>query len=226
MAITESYVLIGTTNPSAADYTRQANKYAQMFKLYLDRSYSSGRGKIVNLSQTGLNDQYSLSDTYCSLWDANNQCKPAFYAVVNLGINYHALDSLISYADTLQESEYTTESWTPFAAALTSAKNAIDRNYSASVSAADALGEAKDNLEAAINGLVEIPSDVLVVNSNNPKVFTLSQNYPNPFNPSTIIRYDIPKNAYVKLTIYDMLGRVVTGYVTNETRPPSVWSLG
>ncbi|HEY9167164.1 MAG TPA: T9SS type A sorting domain-containing protein [Candidatus Kryptonia bacterium] len=46
-----------------------------------------------------------------------------------------------------------------------------------------------------------------------PKEFALLQNYPNPFNPSTIIRYDIPKSAYVKVTIYDVLGRVVANLV-------------
>ena len=42
-----------------------------------------------------------------------------------------------------------------------------------------------------------------------PTKFSLTQNYPNPFNPSTTIRYDIPKRAYVKITIYDVLGKVV-----------------
>ena len=46
-----------------------------------------------------------------------------------------------------------------------------------------------------------------------PKKFNLAQNYPNPFNPSTTIRYDIPKNAYVKITIYDVLGKVVATLV-------------
>jgi hypothetical protein len=46
-----------------------------------------------------------------------------------------------------------------------------------------------------------------------PKAFALLQNYPNPFNPSTTIRYDLPKAAYVKLIIYDMLGRVVARLV-------------
>ena len=42
-----------------------------------------------------------------------------------------------------------------------------------------------------------------------PSKFELSQNYPNPFNPSTSIRYSISQNSFVKLAVYDMLGREV-----------------
>ena len=48
-----------------------------------------------------------------------------------------------------------------------------------------------------------------------PKAFNLLQNYPNPFNPSTKIRYDVPTNASVNITIYDILGREVTKLVNN-----------
>lgn len=42
-----------------------------------------------------------------------------------------------------------------------------------------------------------------------PNTFRLYQNYPNPFNPVTKIKYGLPKNGYVKLTVYDELGKEV-----------------
>ncbi len=38
--------------------------------------------------------------------------------------------------------------------------------------------------------------------------FTLG-NYPNPFNPTTVIKYDMPKETHVRITVYDVLGRKV-----------------
>ncbi|MGA2624788.1 MAG: SdrD B-like domain-containing protein [Bacteroidota bacterium] len=43
----------------------------------------------------------------------------------------------------------------------------------------------------------------------HPKEFALYQNYPNPFNPSTMIRFDVPKQSVVTLTIYNILGQEV-----------------
>jgi hypothetical protein len=51
---------------------------------------------------------------------------------------------------------------------------------------------------------------ILGRNSNEiPSEFMLHQNYPNPFNPVTNIGFDIPKDAEVNITVYDMLGREV-----------------
>ena len=64
-------------------------------------------------------------------------------------------------------------------------------------------------------GAVIIPLSLTVngMSSENesllPAEFALHQNYPNPFNPVTRIRYDLPENSMVNITVYDMLGREV-----------------
>ena len=49
-----------------------------------------------------------------------------------------------------------------------------------------------------------------------PTSFELSQNYPNPFNPTTTINYQITKNDFVSLKVYDILGNEVATLVNEE----------
>ncbi|HUN66476.1 MAG TPA: M1 family aminopeptidase [Bacteroidota bacterium] len=46
-----------------------------------------------------------------------------------------------------------------------------------------------------------------------PAQFSLDQNYPNPFNPSTLIRYALPADTRVSITIDNILGQVVARLV-------------
>lgn len=46
-----------------------------------------------------------------------------------------------------------------------------------------------------------------------PSTISLHQNYPNPFNPSTLISYELAKNSFVSLKVFDALGREVAALV-------------
>ena len=50
----------------------------------------------------------------------------------------------------------------------------------------------------------------------NPTKFNLQNSFPNPFNPVTTLRYDLPEDALVNITIYDMVGRVVKTLMNDQ----------
>ena len=49
-----------------------------------------------------------------------------------------------------------------------------------------------------------------------PLEYVLEQNYPNPFNPSTQIKFALPFNSSVRITIYNLLGEVVRELVNTD----------
>ena len=59
--------------------------------------------------------------------------------------------------------------------------------------------------QLSVNSNVEVPNQLI-----------LHHNYPNPFNPVTTLQYDLPEDALVNITIYDMMGRVVSNLVSSQ----------
>jgi hypothetical protein len=46
--------------------------------------------------------------------------------------------------------------------------------------------------------------------------FILYPNYPNPFNPTTTIKYNIPSDSFVKITIYNQMGGIVKNLYNSQ----------
>jgi len=47
-------------------------------------------------------------------------------------------------------------------------------------------------------------------------MYELFQNHPNPFNPSTTIEFSLPKAEFVKLKVYNILGKEVTTLLSKK----------
>ncbi len=60
------------------------------------------------------------------------------------------------------------------------------------------------------------PIGIQSISNEIPGQYSLSQNYPNPFNPVTNINFQMPKPGFVKLTVYDMLGREIETLVNKN----------
>ncbi len=80
-----------------------------------------------------------------------------------------------------------------------------------------------DSGQVFIDGMQYRNSSATGIDNSNiashPNQFILEQNYPNPFNPSTVIQYQISKESFVTLKVYDMLGREVATLVNQYLQP-------
>jgi hypothetical protein len=105
----------------------------------------------------------------------------------------------------------------------------VESNYSQTNSYTD--NDLEYNIEyffrvsAYINGfwsnwsnVVSVTLESVGVEDENqiPTIFKIHQNHPNPFNPTTTLRYDLPDDGMVNITIYDMMGRVVRNLVNDH----------
>lgn len=62
-----------------------------------------------------------------------------------------------------------------------------------------------------------------IVAPTPPYQFILKQNYPNPFNTGTRIEYEVPKNDFVTLDIFDIKGERVARLVEEHQGPGPFW---
>ena len=77
------------------------------------------------------------------------------------------------------------------------------------------------NIQAKID---ELLSTSIVNDEITPQDFALFNNYPNPFNPVTTIRYQIPQQVRVNLSIINVSGQKIATLV-NEEQPAGSYSV-
>ena len=78
------------------------------------------------------------------------------------------------------------------------------------------LSEAKELTEYILINKFEEVMPVEKDENVLPSEYSLSQNYPNPFNPTTNIEFNLPVSSFVKLVLYDILGKEIAVLVNND----------
>lgn len=76
---------------------------------------------------------------------------------------------------------------------------------------------------AGDSGIIMHTSNALGIDSwegdRLPSEFELLQNHPNPFNSATVIRFTLPKDVHIQLSVFDILGREVAHLVDSHLYP-------
>lgn len=189
----------------------------------------------VQLDLSGQNDYYMYSNIlYFSVEDHYAPFIPQNFSAVFTG--QHPVISwtgdtqadLASY--TIAKMVVGETGWADVATASSSATQWTDETVTKPASKFDPTYTIKYKIKAAdINNNISAYSPEQAVTgttnylwktsngTNNEGIisYKLFSNYPNPFNPSTQIEFQIPKDGFVNLTVYNSLGQKVTELVKN-----------
>jgi len=81
-----------------------------------------------------------------------------------------------------------------------------------------------DKMLVQVNDTLDSATVNINYNNVNPRTFELFQNYPNPFNSVTNVPFELTKSSLVKLSIYDISGKLVKTLV-NERKNVGDYSI-
>jgi photosystem II stability/assembly factor-like uncharacterized protein len=225
LAVSDSNIFAGTYYPSMktlnynSDVFLSTNKGTSWIKIdslptqnfpsFITCFSINGSNLLIGAGNRKINSQGSLT------WSPNG----GIYRMTFDGAKWNRSDSaltgqyitsLVSYGSNIFAGTYTSGVFASFNNGITW-KSISDGLTDSSVVS---LVVHNSNLFAATSSGVwrRQLSEITSVSSPNktlPENYSLEQNYPNPFNPTTIISYTLSKASFVKLKVYDVLGREV-----------------
>lgn len=186
---------VGGTNPTTSismDWVR-ARKYAPITPLVVN-----GNEIYVPETPGNLNSTVLGSTSIRINWVDNSGSEDKFMIERSLdgGTSWTLRDSVPA-----NTSQYTDNGLTP------------NTEYCYRVYAVNCMGVSPNSNQTCATTTL---TGVNITGNEIPKVFNLYQNFPNPFNPVTKIKFDIPKPSFVRITIYDALGRQTIELVNQQ----------
>ena len=216
--------------------------------LYLSSEITAAGGATGFIQQVGFNvisvggpamngfniRMQNTSVSTISAWTSSNwtTCYSGTYTVASTGWQYITLTTpfyWVNGQNLLIEVCYNNNSWTAYSPVNASTATGLMIGYEMDLPTGDGCTEPtwtasslayRDNMCFVMNP----GTSVGTVNNIIPGEYKLSQNYPNPFNPTTKIEFALPKNGFVSIKIYDVLGREVKNLV-NETKAAGYYSV-
>ncbi len=149
--------------------------------------------------------------------ESPNNLRISKYAATSIRIQWH--NNANDTASIVVERKVAGSDFSSFATVASTDSIFIDSTITAGTSYYYRLSiDVKDSILAeSYPIMMTVPlSATSVALTNAPLYFHLSENYPNPFNPSTTIAFTIPSRNFVKLKVYDVLGREVATVLSGE----------
>lgn len=189
-------------------------------------STSGVDGAIQNTSTTGIGGLWNGSD-FGSPGNVQGQSAlpvelTTFTAAIidqNVELNWETATEVNNYGFEIERASTSSaagKSWETLGFVEGHGNSNSPKFYSYTDNTIEASGKYNYRLKQIdIDGTFEY-SDVVEANLGAPESYELDQNYPNPFNPTTSIRFNLPMDSNVKLTVFNVLGQEVAELINEN----------
>ncbi len=170
---------------------------------------------------SGWDSDNNLNDFYIQVIDSANSPLPVELSSFNASIiennfvqlNWQTETEINNFGFEIQRADNYTEDWKKLGFVEGNGTSNSKRNYSfIDKNILDTQKYFYRLKQIDQNGSFSY-SEIKQISLSLPTLFEVFQNYPNPFNPSTIIKYNLNTNSFIKIKVFDILGCEVASLV-------------